>query len=141
MRSDSSHFGRQVLVRSLSQAKTNIVRANRIRLLVRDRIRRWCSGHLFARVIHQLGRCTQQIQANMDNRFVWRRGETRRVHFARPRTQASEPTLIDSSLAAKRRAEALHVVFFSTKKDSGPNTMTCCCCCCCCCCCVAHVRT
>ena len=36
----------------------------------------------------------------------------RRAHFARPCTQASKPTLTDSSLDAKRRAEALHVVFF-----------------------------
>ena len=35
----------------------------------------------------------------------------RRVHFARPWTQVSKPTLTDSSLAAKRRADALHVVF------------------------------
>ena len=36
------------------------------------------------------------------------------MHFARPWTQASNPELTDSinSLAAKRRAEALHVVFF-----------------------------
>ena len=30
------------------EAKTNIVRARRNRLLVRNRMRRWCSGHLFA---------------------------------------------------------------------------------------------
>ena len=29
------------------EAKTNIVRARRNRLLVRNRMRRWCSGHLF----------------------------------------------------------------------------------------------
>ena len=32
------------------------------------------------------------------------------VHFARPWTQESKPALTDSSLAGKRRAEALHVV-------------------------------
>ena len=37
----------------------------------------------------------------------------RRVHFDRPWTQAYEPVLTDSSLAAKSRAEALHVVLFS----------------------------
>ena len=36
----------------------------------------------------------------------------RRVHSAPPWTQASKPALTDSSPAAKRRAEALHVVFF-----------------------------
>ena len=42
----------------------------------------------------------------------------RRVHFARPWTQAYNPTLTDSSLAAKRRAEARDVVFFSTRHPS-----------------------
>ena len=46
----------------------------------------------------------------------------RRVHFAPPWIQASEPALTDSSLAPKRRAEALHVVFFPTKHPSP-----CCC--------------
>ena len=36
----------------------------------------------------------------------------RRGHFARPWTQVSKPALTAFSLAAKRRAEALHVVFF-----------------------------
>ena len=47
----------------------------------------------------------------------------RRVHFARPWTQASKPALTDSSLAAKRRVEALHLVFFF-KQASEPTTMT-----------------
>ena len=37
----------------------------------------------------------------------------RRVHFARPWTQASRPALTDSSPAAKRRAEAIYFVFSS----------------------------
>ena len=50
----------------------------------------------------QLGLWTQKIQANIDYCCcVWRREETRRVLFARPRTQASEPALTDSSLAAR----------------------------------------
>ena len=36
----------------------------------------------------------------------------RGVRFARPWTQPFKPALTDSSLAAKRRAEALHSVFF-----------------------------
>ena len=40
------------------------------------------------------------------------------VHFARPWTQASKPAMTNSSLAAKRRAEALHVVCFPTKHPS-----------------------
>ena len=67
-------------------------------------------------VIEQLGLWTQKIQDNIDYCYVWRREETRRVHFARPRTQASEPVLTDASLAAKRRTEAFHVVFFSNKQ-------------------------
>ena len=81
-------------------AKINLIRANRNRLLVRNRMRRWCSGHLFARVIQQLGVGTQKIQANVDYCHVWRREKTRRVHFARPWTQASKPALTDSCLAA-----------------------------------------
>ena len=44
----------------------------------------------------------------------------RRVRFARPWTQASKPALTDSSPAAERRAEALHLLFFSTKHPSPP---------------------
>ena len=49
----------------------------------------------------------------------------------------SKPAPTHSSLAAKRRAAALHVVFFS--KHPSPtrcHTYCGCCCCCCCCCCV-----
>ena len=42
----------------------------------------------------------------------------RRVHFARPWTQASKPALTDSNLAAKRRAEALHLVFFQPSNQA-----------------------
>ena len=73
---------------------------------------------LFTRVIQQLGCWTQKIQANADYSCVWRREETRRVHFDRPWTQASKPALTDSSLVAKRHDEALHVVFFPTKHPS-----------------------
>ena len=70
---------------------------------------------LLARVIQQLGFGTQKIQANVDYCYVWRREVTRRVHFARPWTQASEPALTDSGLAAKRCAEALRVNFFDSR--------------------------
>ena len=73
---------------------------------------------LFAGVMQQLGVWTQNIQANVDYCCVWPCEETRRVHFARPRTQASEPALTDPTLGAKRRANALHVAFFSTKHPS-----------------------
>ena len=57
-------------------------------------------------------------QANVDYCYVRRREETRREHFARPWTQTSKPTLTDSSLAAKRRAEALYVLFVLTEHPS-----------------------
>ena len=41
---------------------------------------------LFARVIQQLDPWTQNIRANVDYSYVWRRQEMRRVHFARART-------------------------------------------------------
>ena len=68
-------------------------------------VRRWCSGYLFfcSLVIQQLSVWTQKIEANIDYRYIRRRA-------ARPWTQASKPTLTDSSLAAKRRV--LHIVFF-----------------------------
>ena len=73
---------------------------------------------LFVRVIQQPGFWTQKTQANVDYCSVWCREETRRVHFPRPWTPASKPARTDSSLTAKRRAGALHVVFFSTKHPS-----------------------
>ena len=62
-----------------------------------------------ARGIQQLDFWTRKIQANAR---LLPCPAPRRVHFARPWTQASKSTLTDFSLAAKRRAEALHVVFF-----------------------------
>ena len=57
----------------------------------------------------------------------------RRVHFARPWTQASKPALTDSSLATKRRTcgGASLGIFFN--QASFPTTMAyirCCCCVC-----------
>ena len=74
---------------------------------------------LFARVIQQLGFRAQAIQTIVGYCYVWRHEEKRPVHFARPWTLASKPALTDSSLAAKRRAKALHVAFFSTKHPSA----------------------
>ena len=51
---------------------------------------------------------SQKIQDNVDYCCVWRREETRRLHFSRPHTQASEP-----ALASKRCARALEVTVFS----------------------------
>ena len=56
-------------------AKTNIVRANRNRLLVRNRMRRRCWGHFFAHVSQPSGFWTQKIHANVDYCNVWRRAE------------------------------------------------------------------
>ena len=80
----------------------------------RDSARVMC---LLARVMQQLYLWTQTLQANVDYGCVWRGAETRRVHSARPQTKAFEPALTDASLAAKRRAEALHA-FFLFKQES-----------------------
>ena len=114
-------------------AKTNIVRAAKIETLllpVRNRKRRWCSGHLFVFI------CPFELLRNSSyssGRCVWRRQETRRVDFARPRTQASEPALTDySSLAGKRSAEAFTWCFFNRACIRAQHDDYYCCCCCCC---------
>ena len=84
--------------------KANLVRANRNRLLVRNRMRRWCSGHLF--------RCLEPTSTTATSGAAKRRAECTSLG---PGLKASEPAPTDSILAAKRRAEALHIVFFSTK--------------------------
>ena len=101
-------------------AKTNHLRANRNRLLVRNRMRRWCSGHLFVCSCYSAVTFWESEKPSQRRLLlcVWRRENTRRVHFARPWTQASKPALTDSRLAAKRRAQALNVGFFSTKHSS-----------------------
>ena len=78
-----------------------------------------CGDHarvvrFFARVIQQLGFRTQKIQANADYCYVRRRAERNSLGpgLEDPSSRS------DSSLAAKRRAEAVHVVFFSTKHPS-----------------------
>ena len=70
-----------------------------------------------ARVIQQSGLWTQKIQANVDYCYVRRRGECTSLGPG-----LEHPSLrSDSSLAAKRRTEALHVVFFFYK-TSEPST-------------------
>ena len=71
----------------------------------------------FARVIQQLRFWTHKIQANVDYCYVRRRAECTSLG---PRLE--HPSLrSDSSLAAKRRADALHVVFLFNKA-SEPST-------------------
>ena len=69
----------------------------------------------FPRVIQQLGFWTQKIQANVDYYcYVGRRAECTLLGPG-----LKHPSLrSDSTLAAKSRAEAFHVVFFSTKHPS-----------------------
>ena len=86
-----------------------------------------CGDHarvvrFFARVIQQLGFRTQKIQANADYCYVRRRAE--RTSLGRELEHLSLRS--DSSLAAKRRAEALHVVFFSTKHPSPARELLLC---------------
>ena len=68
----------------------------------------------FARFSSMVGFWTHKIQANVDCSYVRRRAERNSLGPG-----LEHPGLrSDSSLAAKRRAEALHVVFFSTKHPS-----------------------
>ena len=62
----------------------------------------------FARVIQQLGFGTQKIRVNANYCYVRRRAEFTSLG---PGLEHPSPRS-DSSLAAKRRAEALHEVFF-----------------------------
>ena len=56
-------------------AKTNVVRANRNRLLVRNRMRRWCSDDLFVCSCDSAVRFLDSIPSNVDYCQVWRRAE------------------------------------------------------------------
>ena len=71
----------------------------------------------FARVSQQLGFWTQKIKANVDYCYVRRRAECTSLGPG-----LEHPSLrLDSSLAAKRGAEALHVVFFfKQRKHPSP---------------------
>ena len=81
------------------------------RLLMPNRMRRWYSGHLFVWSCDLAVRVLDiENQANVDY-YCWMPG-ARWLHFARPWTHESKPALTDYSIAEKRRAEALHVVFF-----------------------------
>ena len=80
---------------------------------MRNRIRRWCPGHFVCLlVIRQLGLSFDPENSSQCQLLLWRREAMRRMLFVRARTQASEPPLTDSSLAAQDRAKVLHVVCF-----------------------------
>ena len=89
------------------------------------RNRRWYSGHLFICSCDSAVRFLD-IKKSSQRRLLLCLAP-RRVHFARPWTQAPKPALTDSSLAAKRRSEALHVVRFGTKHSRPPRRYCCCC--------------
>ena len=72
----------------------------------------------FARVIQQLGFWAQKIQANVDYCYVRRRAERASLG---PGLEHPSLRSDSNSLAAKRRAEALHVVF-CFNKASEPST-------------------
>ena len=87
-------------------AKTNVVRANRNRLLVQNWMRRWCPGQLFVcscdsavRFLDSEKSCESRLLLCLP---------PRRVHFARPWTSASNPALTYSSPVAKRCDNAFH---------------------------------
>ena len=62
----------------------------------------------FARVKQQVFRWTHKPQANVDNFYVRRRAECFSLGYRREHVSLRS----DTSLAAKRRADALHVVYF-----------------------------
>ena len=78
---------------------------------IRSRTRRWCSGHVFV-----CSSCDSAVRfldsENSSQRRLLLCLTPCRADFDRPWPQASKPALTDSSLAAKRRGEALHVVIF-----------------------------
>ena len=95
--------------------KINIIRVKSKQASCAEMVLR--SFVLFARVIQQLGFFTQKIQANVDYCYVWGRAECTSLG-----PELKHPSLhADSSLGAKRRAEALHVVFFFNEA-SEPST-------------------
>ena len=101
-------------------------------LVVRYQTRRWFSGHLDFLLVWFFSTSVRFLdKENSSERRILLCLTLPRAHFALPWTQASKPALTDSSLAAKRRAEALHLVFFSTKHPSPPRWPTYCCCCVC----------
>ena len=70
-------------------------------------------------MIQQLGFWTQKLQANFDYCYVRRRAEYTSLGPGLEHLSLRS----DSSLAAKRRADALHVVFFSTKHPSAAREL------------------
>ena len=85
-------------------------------------MKRWHSGHSF------VCSCDSAVRfLDMENSCQRRRlllSGAAPKYFARPWTRASKPALTDSSLAAKIRAEALHVVVFSIKYPSPARLPT-----------------
>ena len=92
-------------------AKVNIIRANRNRLLVR----RWCSGHLvFCSCDSAVRFLDPEIQANVEYCYVRRCAECTSLDPG-----LKHPSLSSySSMVANRRAEVLHLTFFSAKHPS-----------------------
>ena len=97
------------------EVKINIIRAkSKTGFLFGDSARVIC---FLVRVIQQLGFWAQKMQANVDYCYVRRRAECTSLGPG-----LKHPNLRShSSLAVKRRAEALHVVFF-VNKASEPST-------------------
>ena len=82
-----------------------------------NRVRRWYSGHLF------VCPCDSAVRGLSIEKSSQRTTTAQRLARAEctslgPGLTASKAALTDSSLAAKRRTEALHVVFVSTEHPS-----------------------
>ena len=90
-----------------------------------NRVRRWYSGHLF------VCPCDSAVRGLSIEKSSQRTTTAQRLARAEctslgPGLTASKAALTDSSLAAKRRTEALHVVFFSTKHPSPARELLLC---------------
>ena len=70
-------------------------------------------------MIQQLGFGTQKLHANVDYCYVWRRSECASLGPELEHLSLRS----DSSLAAKRRADALHAAFFFFKQKTAYEIM------------------
>ena len=74
----------------VGREKIYIVRANRKKLIVRNRTRRWCSGRLLVCSCDSAVRFLDSENSSQRRLLCL---APRRVHFARPGTEASKPAL------------------------------------------------
>ena len=121
LRKKADHFFRSINVKlklGIGSHKNQAIRfrasdfgkvANRNRLLVRNRMRRWCWGHLFVCLCDSAVRfLDSEFQANVDYCSAMSGAAKRRAECTSlsPELKASKLALPESSLVANRRAAA-----------------------------------